>query len=216
MKDYSKKCLQLAIDELRKTCINKAYADKKIQYMKRFYGKLYTEEEIIKEAQALINEGADEIYIGVKIVKVDYRGIVEYAFGTIAYLWSDRCVPCKYELEHGSSKKSMYEYFGDKNVIGYTIEGASCNHGDLMFYFSYDEKAKEIWEKEIYGANNNDKPNLLEFSEFDDTWNIRNYILDNRDEYDGYIVRSNNCWDKDITYLWQEKANGEIIWRKQK
>ena len=97
MKDYSKKCLQLAIDELRKTCINKEYADKKIQYMNRYYGKLYTEEEIIKEAQALINEGADEIYIGVKIAKVDYRGTVEYAFGTIAYLWSDRCVPCRYE-----------------------------------------------------------------------------------------------------------------------
>ncbi|MDY3769004.1 MAG: hypothetical protein SOZ83_05345 [Sphaerochaetaceae bacterium] len=216
MKDYSKKCLQLAIDELRKTCINKGYADKKIQYMKRYYGKLYTEEEIIKEAQALINEGADEIYIGVKIAKVDYRGIVEYTFGTTAYLWSDRYVPYPDDTRFGSAKKSIYEYYGDENVIGYTIEGASCDHGDLMFYFSHDDKAKEIWENEIYGTNNNDKPNLLEFNEFGDTWNIRNYILDNRDEYDGYIIRSNNCWDKDTTYLWQERANGEIIWRKQK
>lgn len=213
MKDYSKKCLQLAIDELRKTCINKEYADKKIQYMNRYYGKLYTKEEAIKESQALINEGANEISIGVKIAKVDYRGIVEYTFGGIAYLWSDRYVPCQYDLKYGSSKKSIHEY-DDENVIGYTIEGASYNDGDLMFYFSYDEKAKGIWENEIYGTNNNDKPNLLEFSEFDDTHNIRNYILDNRDEYDGYIVRSNNCWDKDIIYLWQERANGEIIWRK--
>lgn len=211
MKDYSKKCLQLAIDELSKTCINKEYADKKIQYMNRYYGKLYTKEEAIKESQALINEGANEISIGVKIAKVDYRGIVEYTFGGIAYLWSDRYVPCKYDLEYGSSKKSIHEY-DDENVIGYTIEGASYNDGDLMFHFNYDEKAKGIWENEIYGTNN-DKPNLLEF---DDTHNIRNYILDNRDEYDGYIVRSNNCWDKDIIYLWQEMANGEIIWRKQK
>ena len=52
--------------------------------------------------------------------------------------------------------------------------------------------------------------------EFESTEDVRNFILDNRDEYDGYIVRSNNGWDSDTIYRWQELANGKIIWRKEK
>lgn len=52
--------------------------------------------------------------------------------------------------------------------------------------------------------------------EFESTEDVRNFVLDNRDEYDGYIVRSNNNWDSDTIYRWQELANGKIIWRKEK
>ena len=52
--------------------------------------------------------------------------------------------------------------------------------------------------------------------EFESTEDVRNFVLDNRDEYDGYIVRSYNGWDSDTIYRWQELANGKIIWRKEK
>ena len=48
------------------------------------------------------------------------------------------------------------------------------------------------------------------------TEDVRNFVIDNRDEYDGYIVRSYNGWDSDTIYRWQELANGKIIWRKEK
>lgn len=52
--------------------------------------------------------------------------------------------------------------------------------------------------------------------EFESTEDVRNFVIDNRDEYDGYIVRSYNGWDSDTIYRWQELANGKIIWRKEK
>jgi hypothetical protein len=45
---------------------------------------------------------------------------------------------------------------------------------------------------------------------------VRNFVLDNREIYEGYIVRSLNCWDSDTIYRWEEKDNGKIIWRKEK
>lgn len=64
------------------------------------------------------------------------------------------------------------------------------------------------------------KSRLVEYGcssrEFESTEDVRNFVLDNRDEYDGYIVRSYNGWDSDTIYRWQELANGKIIWRKEK
>ena len=45
---------------------------------------------------------------------------------------------------------------------------------------------------------------------------VRNLVLDNRDIYEGYIIRSLNNWDSDTIYRWEEKDNGKIIWRKEK
>lgn len=45
---------------------------------------------------------------------------------------------------------------------------------------------------------------------------VRSYVLDNRDIYEGYIIRSLNNWDSDTIYRWEEKDNGKIIWRKEK
>lgn len=45
---------------------------------------------------------------------------------------------------------------------------------------------------------------------------VRNFVLDNRDIYEGYIIRSLNNWDSDTIYRWEEKSNGKIIWHKTK
>ena len=58
---------------------------------------------------------------------------------------------------------------------------------------------------------------LVEYNgNFSSTAEVRGYVLDNRDEYEGYIVRSGNCWDGDTIYRWQELDKGRIIWRKTK
>lgn len=45
---------------------------------------------------------------------------------------------------------------------------------------------------------------------------LKSYILDNREDYEGYRIRSRNNWDSDVIYRWQELDNGKIIWRKEK
>lgn len=70
-----------------------------------------------------------------------------------------------------------------------------------------DEKAERESRLVEYGCS------LMGFRSTED---VRNFVLDNRDEYDGYIVRSYNGWDSDTIYRWQELANGKIIWRKEK
>ena len=45
---------------------------------------------------------------------------------------------------------------------------------------------------------------------------VRSYVLDNRDIYEGYIIRSLNNWDSDTIYRWKELDNGKIIWIKEK
>ena len=58
---------------------------------------------------------------------------------------------------------------------------------------------------------------LVEYNgNFSSTEEVRNYVLDNREDYEGYIVRSSNCWDSDTIYRWEEKDNSTIIWRKTK
>lgn len=98
-----------------------------------------------------------------------------------------------------------------------------------MHFYEYIEELKEYekgdieryaekWslgedtEQTILGNNR-----IIEYEgNFDSTTQCRNYIIDNKEEWDGYIVRSYNGWDSDTIYRWQELANGKIIWRKEK
>lgn len=56
----------------------------------------------------------------------------------------------------------------------------------------------------------------LEFNgDFKSTKEIREYIIDNRELYDGYVVRSKNNWNEDVYYTWKESGDN-IIWIKSK
>ena len=87
--------------------------------------------------------------------------------------------------------------------------------------FSFDNY-RIVREKETEKVKKVEVPKsrLVEYGcsnrEFKSTEDVRNFVLDNRDEYDGYIARSYNGWDSDTIYRWQELANGKIIWRKEK
>lgn len=68
------------------------------------------------------------------------------------------------------------------------------------------EKSEPDFENPIIEYNGN----------FSSTKEVRSYILDNMEVYEGYIVRSRNGWDSDIIYRWKELDNGKIIWIKEK
>ena len=92
--------------------------------------------------------------------------------------------------------------------------------GSALFSFDNYRIVKEKEPVKIVKEEAKPKSRLVEYGcsnrEFESTEDVRNFVIDNRDEYDGYIVRSYNGWDSDTIYRWQELANGKIIWRKEK
>ena len=181
---------------------NKKWAEKVAKYTKRFFGKLYTEEEVLQEAKKLLEEGNEVVILGVIILYNEKQ----YRFLDLAEVKSDLLIKRTFSLN-------------DEVVLGYLIKGAKYRDTflDLQFYFDFsDELIGAIYES--FDSCSVAKPRLVEYgcSGFKSTKDVRNFVLDNRDEWDGYIVRSNNCWDSDTIYRWQELANGKIIWRKEK
>ena len=92
--------------------------------------------------------------------------------------------------------------------------------GGVAISFKNYRIVKEKEPVKIVKEEAKPKSRLVEYGcsnrEFESTEDVRNFVIDNRDEYDGYIVRSHNGWDSDTIYRWQELANGKIIWRKEK
>lgn len=183
---------------------NKEYAKSVAKYTKRFFGKLYTEEEVLQEAKKLLEEGNEVVFLCV----ITLRNEKQDRFLDIAEVKSDLLIKRPFSSN-------------DEVVLGYLIKGARDTFLDLQFYFDFSEKTGDKLIEAIYESFDScsgAKARLVEYgcSGFKSTKDVRNFVLDNRDEWDGYIVRSNNCWDSDTIYRWQELANGKIIWRKEK
>ena len=160
--------------------------------------------------------------------EIEYKGTVDYDFwlvekdGVIDFYTTkfDILAPgCEIEVTKvktvkGKIVENGVVSFKDNEVSPFGVFGG----GIVIAFKNYRivrEKPVKILMEEAepesrlveYGCSNR---------EFESTEDVRNFILDNRDEYDGYIVRSNNGWDSDTIYRWQELANGKIIWRKEK
>lgn len=183
---------------------NKKYAEQVAKYTKRFFGKLYTEEEVLQESKKLLEEGNEVVFLQVIILHNEKQ----CRFLDLAEVKSELLIKRTFS-------------FKDEVVLGYLIKGAEDEFFDLQFYFDYSEGAGDKLTDAIYesfGSCSVAESSLVEYgcSGFESTKDVRNFVLDNRDEWDGYIVRSNNCWDSDTIYRWQELANGKIIWRKEK
>lgn len=80
------------------------------------------------------------------------------------------------------------------------------------------EEYKEEPKQEIVKIPEPDFENpIIEYNgNFSSTKEVRSYILDNMEVYEGYIVRSRNGWDSDTIYRWKKLDNGKIIWIKEK
>lgn len=187
---------------------NKEWAERKAKYVKRFFGKLYTEEEVLQEVKKLLEEGNEEVIVRV-IVLYNKK---QDKFEDEVKVKSDLLIKRKHPLN-------------DEVVLGYLIQGAQYRDTvlNLQFYFDFTQKIENKLTRTIYESFDScsvEKSRLVEYGcsnrEFESTEDVRNFVLDNRDEYDGYIVRSYNGWDSDTIYRWQELANGKIIWRKEK
>ena len=160
--------------------------------------------------------------------EIEYKGTVDYDFwlvekdGVIDFYTTkfDDSIPgfeievTKVKTVKGKIVENGVVSFKDNEVNPFGAIGG----GEVISFKNYRivrEKPVKILMEEAepesrlveYGCSNR---------EFESTEDVRNFILDNRDEYDGYIVRSNNGWDSDTIYRWQELANGKIIWRKEK
>ena len=160
--------------------------------------------------------------------EIEYKGTVDYDFwlvekdGVIDFYTTkfDILAPgCEIEVTKvktvkGKIVENGVVSFKDNEVSPFGVFGG----GIVIAFKNYRivrEKPVKILMEEAepesrlveYGCSNR---------EFKSTEDVRNFVLDNRDEYDGYIVRSYNGWDSDTIYRWQELANGKIIWRKEK
>ena len=160
--------------------------------------------------------------------EIEYKGTVDYDFwlvekdGVIDFYTTkfDILAPgCEIEVTKvktvkGKIVENGVVSFKDNEVSPFCVFGG----GIVIAFKNYRivrEKPVKILMEEAepesrlveYGCSNR---------EFKSTEDVRNFVLDNRDEYDGYIARSYNGWDSDTIYRWQELANGKIIWRKEK
>lgn len=131
------------------------------------------------------------------------------------WLVEEKGVITFYRNENGNIKK-VKEVYGtiveDERII-WDGEG---NHPLFGFseFTNYKIKHTKAPKKETVETT---KSTLIEYNgNFSSTEEVRSYILDNREDYKGYIVRSSNGWDGDILYLWKELDNGKIIWTKLK
>ncbi len=160
--------------------------------------------------------------------EIEYKGTVDYDFwlvekdGVIDFYTTkfDILAPgCEIEVTKvktvkGKIVENGVVSFKDNEVSPFGVFG-----GDIVIAF---KNYRIIREKPVKILMEEAEPEsrLVEYGcsnrEFKSTEDVRNFVLDNRDEYDGYIVRSYNGWDSDTIYRWQELANGKIIWRKEK
>lgn len=105
---------------------------------------------------------------------------------------------------------------GTVKATGEHIQIGVCAYDLYTVDFAIDTECVKSTAVDLPVARKADST-LVEYDgNFSSTAEVRGYVLDNRDEYEGYIVRSNNCWDGDTIYRWQELDNGRIIWRKTK
>ena len=108
----------------------------------------------------------------------------------------------------------------ENGVVSFEDNEVNPFGADVAFSFKNYRIVKEKEPVKIVKEEAKPKSRLVEYGcsnrEFESTEDVRNFVIDNRDEYDGYIVRSYNGWDSDTIYRWQELANGKIIWRKEK
>ena len=108
----------------------------------------------------------------------------------------------------------------ENGVVSFEDNEVNPFGADVAFSFDNYRIVKEKEPVKIVKEEAKPKSRLVEYGcsnrEFESTEDVKNFVIDNRDEYDGYIVRSYNGWDSDTIYRWQELANGKIIWRKEK
>lgn len=135
------------------------------------------------------------------------------------WLVEEKGVITFYKNENGNVKK-VKEVFGtivEDKRIRWDGEGNHPLFGYSEF-MNYRIKHAEPPKQETLGEKSETtKSRLIEYNgNFNSTEEVRSYILDNREDYEGYIVRSSNGWDGDVLYLWKELDNGKIIWTKLK
>jgi hypothetical protein len=95
--------------------------------------------------------------------------------------------------------------------------GAILDMNKLALISNIEDYNEEPKQKTPVEKSETTKSTLYEATSlFMSKTDVRNFVLDNREIYEGYIIRSLNNWDNDTIYRWEEKDNGKIIWRKEK
>lgn len=135
------------------------------------------------------------------------------------WLVEEKGVITFYRNENGNIKK-VKEVYGtiveDERII-WDGEGNHPLFG-LSEFINYKIKHTKAPETKIETTKSETTESTLyeATSLFMSKADVRSYVLDNRDIYEGYIIRSLNNWDSDTIYRWEEKDNGKIIWKKEK
>lgn len=113
-------------------------------------------------------------------------------------------------------EKGRYEI---RSKTGAFVESGAILDMNILALISNIEEYKEEPKQETFVEKSEpdfENPIIEYNGNFSSTKEVRSYILDNMEVYEGYIVRSRNGWDSDTIYRWKELDNGKIIWIKEK
>jgi hypothetical protein len=205
--------LQEKCDSLKKKFIaqeskipNKVYFERQLPYIERYYNAFFTREEIIEEIKKLKNEGCTIVHI--RPIYSEWLGLEAIDVNTL-------------KIAKDFYKGQDFGTSEGNKALTFCIVGAELSDKTLLFYFSFlDEDHISIMfdVREWLNGNPVNRYNgIIEYNgNFNSTKEVREWILNNRDTVDGYIIRGYNAWDGNTIYRWQELNNGKIIWRKEK